>query len=110
MQKPIPVTQPAAYDYHACRDWINRVYRITIEDYANCFGPDGDSERPFLSFWHWIMERCDIHNGCYFGLDLADEAEDSETPDWVKQILLRFLVEFAPNDTEGYTHWFWVSW
>jgi hypothetical protein len=48
-------------------------------------------ERPYLDFWHWLLDNdfCDVQNGSYQYLskDAFDELETDGEDDWIKQIL-----------------------
>ncbi len=101
MNKPIKHTIEY-YDYYECVNYINKKYKVNIDDFAGHWGKDvHNPDVPFQSFWQYIVDTKGIHNGCY--MDMYEEwKEDAET--WQIQIIDWFLEEF------GYDITFYVSW
>jgi hypothetical protein len=61
-------------------------------------------EPPRQDFWGHILDRSEIHNGCFICLsfeDLEDEEIDEEwCPYWAKEILAMIKNEFSENGKE----------
>lgn len=63
---------------------------------------DGNAQRPdYRDYWHFLTERCDIHNGgiVMIGLDLLESCEP-----WQADITQAFITEFG-DECE-----YWVEW
>lgn len=107
--KPKPETQ-TALDFHDCRDYIEKKYKIQMRDYAGRFKPPVDEKKPYLDFWHWIIDRYQINNDSFFNLYVTEDQDEYHlVPDWVKEILALFHKEFGEYETKGYLK-MWVSW
>jgi len=65
-------------------------------------------ESPYLDFWHWIMDVCEIHNGCYFHvpIDYWKNRTIPENKKWIAEILKMF-EEFADEKGDVFC---WISW
>ncbi len=67
---------------------------MNIDDFAGRW-TSGDRNAPLQSFWHWIIETEDIHNGCY--IYMCEEWKE-EAEDWQIQIIDWFLEEFGEDE------------
>ena len=106
MEKPIAKTiQITYYDYNKVIDYIEEKYSIRVRDYAG-YLKDLPNERPYLDFWHWIVDNYEIHDGCYVTFTWQEHYDDEDTPEWVKEILSLILKEF-PEDLEMYCRVCW---
>jgi hypothetical protein len=98
--KPKKHVSEPYWDYHEVAHFINKKYKVDIDNFAGHKYTGKKNDMPYQNFWHWICDFNEIHNGSYFELDLvdgiADEVEDEKcgTPAWVKEILKMFLDEF----------------
>lgn len=79
-------------DWHKCTDYIEKTHKIRTRDYANCFGPGGNTANEYQDFWHWIIDVCDVHRGAT--MELYEGIEDGAKP-WQKEILALYLKEFG---------------
>lgn len=106
MIKPEKKLQAPAYDWSECEEYIKEKYGINISNYSN-WKPGSDVE--FQNFWHWMIDVCEIRNGCYFEIDFRDFYEnDDSLKDWQKTILKIFIDEFQEGEEDGVR--FWVEW
>lgn len=94
------------WDYYDVCRYIEKKYKISLENYAK-WSPGKNDDKPYQNFWHWITDRQEIHNGCFFYLNVYEhtEPEDKYCPGWVKEILKRFYDEFGEDEMR-----FWVAW
>lgn len=107
-EKPKPQKQSRTYyDYNECRDYLQEKYDYDERDYAGKYshGNSGDGNKPYLDFWHWVIERYEIHNGCYITFDKS-ELDDIEK-DWIKEIYSHYLDEFADDNGELEMYVWW---
>lgn len=98
MKKPSPKTKKY-YDYHEVIDYIEKKYNIKVDGYTPKVPPSGEKDT-YLSFWHWICDTHEVHNGSDIYLDMKWTIEhDSESwaPSWVKEILQMIMDEFGSN-------------
>lgn len=82
MKKPKPEVVER-YDYHTCCEYV-----------ASKLGHPIDH-----SFWFFLCDVTDLHNGSMIYMPLPEDTEDTE----IKAILKLFFEEFG--DTQ-----FWVEW
>jgi hypothetical protein len=116
-KKPIkPKKQTKEYwDWRSVQKYVEAKYKICMEDYGGKFkNSKVNEEAPYLDFWHWILDRCDIHNGCYTTFYIkewldekadGDELDEYVAPDWVKEILQLIYDEFGEMEMEVYIWW-----
>lgn len=95
MDKPEPVTR-SFYDYQDCAEYISQKHfdGRCLRDFSV-----GDEYR---DFWHWVIDVCEVHNGCVLYLG-ADQLGLCKEP-WQREILEAFIKEFG-DDQE-----YWVEW
>lgn len=94
-------------DYHECQTYIEAKYDIEVRDYDGAlkYNPDGTRVNPeaeYKDFWHWVIDRYSIHNGCFFTMDI-DLLNDSN-PYWVQEILKMFFDEFG-DEIDFFVEW-----
>jgi hypothetical protein len=112
MEKPIK-TPPIklAYHWNQVEDYIKFKTGKDIRDWSGKYGANGtDLSRPYQDMWHWLVYRYDLHNGCYFCLDISDESiswDDTEHL-FIKEILAVLREEFPGDIKTGMNCW--VSW
>lgn len=98
MQKPTK-KKKEYYDYNECKDYIDEKLGRDIDDYAAKFVMKNNKpvkvneHADFKCFWHWVVDRYNITNGCSFGF-IESELEYIEE-DWIKEIYAAFLEEFG---------------
>jgi len=65
-------------------------------------------EPPYQDFWHWLLDVCEIRNGCYFYLPISyfKVKKPLENQKWIVKILKMF-EEFKDEDGKVFC---WVSW
>lgn len=106
MKKPIQRTKKY-YDYHDCSEYLQDKHKYNERDYAGKFSKrnDVDKDTPYLDFWHWVIDRHEIHNGCF--LTFSKEELDEIDEDWVKTIYSYYIEEFADDkgELEMYVWW-----
>ena len=58
-----------------------------------------EAEPPYLDFWHWVVDRCNVSNGgiIYFSRTDSEWPEDEK---WIETIYNHFLDEFADENGE----------
>lgn len=103
MNKPeLKYINEKAYDWHEIEEWIAIKYKKSVRDWSNKFTEVYNPDVEYEDFWHTIIDKHTIHNGCYFNLDLdpAFYAKDFE-----KEIVKLLAEEFSA--TELYC---WASW
>lgn len=95
------------WDYHEVIRYIEKKYDIKTDEYTPKAGftseqlegrskYDKENDRkPFLCFWHWIVDNHEIHNGSQF--TLWYDPEDEYIPEWVKEIMKMIFDEFEPE-------------
>lgn len=93
------------YDYSECRDYLEQKYGYDERDYAGKFKDGLHDDRPYLDFWHWVVERFNVRNGDYITFERS-EIEEIEQ-DWVREIYTRYIDEFADKNgnLEMYVGW-----
>lgn len=105
--KPVKKTRNAAFDYHEVMKYIQNKYGFDVRDYKGKFkGKAFDPNVEYCDFWHWYLDKHEVHNGCYSSLWLG-WIDEPKTPDWVKEILVILRDEFSPDGEEID---FWIAW
>lgn len=118
LEKPAMKVSDPYWDYREVINYIEKKYNIKTDEYTpkdgftleqletrSSYNKEND-RKPYLCFWHWIIDRHNIHNGSRFNL-YYDDIDDENTPTWVKEILKMIFDEFEPNYAEMEMH---VSW
>jgi len=113
MKKPTKQTKEY-YDYHDCRDYLQKKYGYDERDYAGEFTKPAKNskavkalnkeETSYWDFWHHVIRYTEIHNGCFFWME-KEWLEDAT--EWQKEIIQHYLDEFA--DEKGVIN-FYVYW
>jgi hypothetical protein len=99
MKKPEP-RKIERLDYNECAKYIGEKLGYDLRDTLGKFKRQPyDDSIEYRDFWHLIIDRCDIHNGCEFWMPEEDSAEE----DWQVPILKAFWEEFGEGP-------YWVSW
>lgn len=116
LNKPIKRQHESHYDYHECIEYIEKKNGYETREYPK------RGSKPYLDFWHWVLENAEISNGCYFKINtewldsLKEEIIEkggSFKTDWRKRIVDDLLKEFGTPDNdqdELVTIRFWVEW
>ena len=107
MNKPQPIQRTPVLDYHECRDYLQEKYNYKERNYANrTFGGD-NNDAPYLDFWHWVVDACEVHNGgiMTFHKEMLEQFEDD---DFHHIILTYYFNEFCPPDKDSID--FLVEW
>jgi hypothetical protein len=102
-------------DYSASMAYLEKKYGFKARDYADRHGAGG-KDKPYLDFWHWIVETKQVHNGCdvtFTKEDLshaAQKQDNDKSPDtsWRVKIVEYILKEFGKGRDREVT--FWVQW
>ena len=105
MNKPTKKTK-SYYDYNQCRNYLQEKYGYDERDYAGRFKNRGE-DLPYQDFWHWVIKRHEVHNGCFIIFSKENLEEDSETEDWVKEIYKHYIDEFADENGELEMYCWW---
>lgn len=95
LTKPQPKQHRPAYDYGEIADFIEKKYAIKLRGYKN------EEDGEYRDFWHFLVDRCQIHRGCY--ITVSEETGDG-AEEWQKELLSLFLTEF------GSSIYIWVDW
>lgn len=112
------------WDYHEVIEYIEAKYGISTRGYIPKCGFTEEqlneihSGTPYLDFWHWIVDRHEIHNGSIFYLNLLGDYEegrdendgdwdgdDEYRPRWVREIQKMIFDEFGEGEMEMLTAW-----
>lgn len=105
------LTGEPAYQWRDVEEWVLHRTGRAMRDWAGKFSKKRDDYEkvPYQDLWHWICDRSDIHNGCYFYLILDDqEIEDTDTEHlFIREIFAVLREEFPEAEGEMYC---WVSW
>lgn len=125
MKKPIQKVSKPHWDYHEVIDFIEKKYNIHTRRYTPQSGftdeqLEKSNGKPYLDFWHYIIKHNEIHNGCYFYMNLLGDYEegraegdgdwdgdDEYRPHWVREIEKMIYDEFKPDGGEMKC---WVEW
>lgn len=112
-----PTLQSMPYwDYSDVEEYIEAKYKIEFRDYHKYYKgdmskymvDDGESETPYLDFWHWYLDNHDVSNGgmgdCYIS-DFLNEEVEERVPLWVKEILQMIYNEFGEDEMNFYHSW-----
>lgn len=104
-EKPVPRTK-TAYDYNQCRDYLEAKYGYEERDYVGMFKEKKVNEEvEYLDFWHWVLDRHTIHNGCY--VTFSKEELDEIDKEWVREIYSHYIEEFADDNGELELYVWW---
>lgn len=90
LAKPRRQATGKALNYREARDYINAKYKVDIDDYAGKWKKGAKADTPFQCFWHWFIDKGDIHNGCFAYLGF----------DWLKKKQLRALGQGGPDHVQ----------
>lgn len=63
-------------------------------------------EPEYQNFWHWIIDRYEIHNGC----EITFYESEPPAKDWQKEIYMRYIEEFGEGEIGNREINFYVSW
>jgi hypothetical protein len=87
-------------------DWPVRSKEMKLRIEINTkYRESNPKERPYQDFWHFLVDRCDIKNGCWIHLP-EDWEDDSSIEDWQKEIL-KYFQDFLGDD---FYKRMWVEW
>lgn len=86
---------------------LEEEYKYNERDLLGKFTEDGDLEREYRDFWHFVIEKADITNGCIFVMH-EEWAEGAEG--WQVEILQRYLHHFGDGENGNRHIEFWVAW
>jgi len=96
------------YNYNKCRNYLEKKYKYKERDFANKYPNkkkpyEEDESKPYLDFWHWVVDNYDIHNGCFITFDKNFQPEE----DWQKEIYNHYIEEFGNEngEVELYVSW-----
>lgn len=112
--KPVPVSKGEYLDFNPIMRYIEDKYGIQHRGYTPKNGftkkqlDDERTDKPYLDFWHWVLELnvdYEVHNGGTLWIDF----DDDDAPDWVKEILELIRIEFDDQIESGYMTC-WISW
>lgn len=106
MQKPQPKTIERL-DYLECVAYIEEKLGYELRDTLGKFKLNNfdksiqsfDKSIEYRDFWHFIIDNCEIHNGCEIYMPLV--CEDNQP--WQNEILKAFHDEFG----EEAQYWIW---
>lgn len=99
------------YDYNECCDYLQKKYKYNERDYSGRWkdkSKSPDDTKPEQSFWRWLIDHFDIHDGCFivFSKEELDDP-DLDAEDWVREIYKRYLDEFADENGELEMYVWW---
>lgn len=99
-------TARSAYDYHDARNFLQARDGYDERNHAGRRFTGEPNDPPYRDFWHYIVERYEIHNGCYITL-----RADFEAKPWQQEIIGKYLDTFGESDDSGEVcAEFWVEW
>lgn len=120
LKKPTKKPRPGQFlDYHEVIAYIEQKYGVDTRNYAKHMYTGKPDDPPYQDFWHWVMDRNEVHNGCDIIIDpsqverdyaecktLKDHADFKNSyPLFVQEILKMIGDEFGNEE-----HLFWVEW
>lgn len=85
------------FDYHECAAFVGQKLGYDLCDTLGRF--TGNPKAEYRDFWHFLIDHCDIHNGCQIWMPTPEKCNK----DWQNVILQAFLDEFGEGP-------YWVSW
>ena len=86
-------------DYHECADYISKKLGYNLRDTLGRWkGMVYQPDLEYRDFWHYLVEVCQISNGCEIYLPHPDDVKG-----WQKPILQAFWDEFGQGP-------YWVEW
>lgn len=115
LKKPEKHVSEPYWDYHEVVNYINNKYNVDLDKYKPKCGYTKeqledrsqsqikDNSDPFLSFWSWITDTQEIHNGCNFYLTMEDEYQEYD--EWLKEIFKMLYDEFGEDEMHMYVSW-----
>lgn len=106
LTKPKKKSGKSYWDFHEVTNYLEQLHGKDFRDYAGKWCAKGNEEKPYLDFWHWIIDGGDIHNGCFFYMPDRECLNDPEVEDWKKEIV-KYYVDFLGDD---YDEEMWVDW
>jgi hypothetical protein len=105
----------SSWNYNEVIRYVEQKYGFNSNDYGNRFRNSlkgkptkVDKDVPYLDFWHWLLERCQINNGVTISFYIKDwlkeECGDDEwaIKPWIKEILQYIYDEFGEDEMEMY--------
>jgi hypothetical protein len=94
------------YNYNDCRNYLEKKYGYDERDYAKKFqGKKVHDDKPYLDFWHWVIDHNEVHNGCFISFERG--TLEYITEEWVKEIYTHYLDEFADEKGEIVFYVWW---
>jgi hypothetical protein len=124
MKKPKKVTR-SYYGYNDIIDYIEFKYKIKTRGYTPKCGFTEKQialeyrPKPYLDFWHWIIDYYEVNNGSSIYLDLVDnykykkesdadwDGDSEQRPRWVREIQKMIFDEFKPKHGGMMV---WIDW
>lgn len=101
MDKPQLKTRQA-FDYHECERYIEYQLGYKLGDTLGRWDTSPPKDVEYRDFWHFLCDRCNLHNGSYFNMKHIDE--DKNLKPWQLEIINAFYLEFGEDAT------YWVDW
>lgn len=123
MDKPVKKVRTPIYDWNECMKYLREKYGVDERDYAgkfkrNAVGALRTNNRPYLDFWHWVVDqKSPVRGGeVWVGpedvreLATREVKEDEKLPadlkGWRGRILGLLLEEFGENGEQTFlTDW-----
>lgn len=96
------------YDWNEVKAYIEAKYKLELRDMAGKFTKENNINAPYQDFWHSLLDRYEIHNGCFVNFFYENEPfENSFEHEWEKKIARILQEEFY---VEGKEIEFYVWW
>ncbi len=95
------------YHYNEVMAYIREKYGKDTRNWRGTKFTGKKDDAPYCDFWHWILDRNEISNGCFFTLYIDEEEyfKDDFEKEWVTEIFDILKKEFNETEFE-----FWVEW
>jgi hypothetical protein len=93
-----------AYNWDELTAWVTHKTGRDVRDWSGKLTDETRSETaPYQDMWRWVLEVREIHNGCYFFLDL-NELDFRPEYEFVREILAILRADFGDEIT-CYVEW-----
>ena len=95
MDKP-SIKTVDGYSYLECSQYLEWKYGHCERDFAGkYFQGEMDENKSYLDFWHWVVKKHTVVNGCWINFSREEFDEISIADGWIRTIYDRYLKEFA---------------
>lgn len=95
----------SAFEWSDIVEYIQKKYGKDVRDWAGRYSKKKRNESAeYQDFWHFICDKCEVHNGATIWLFPYDWMEEEGCEDWKKEICQILVDEFG-SDFEAFVSW-----